>query len=113
MNMKQEKVSIGGGSEQYRCTANTSGDLTLRMKGIDDELELIEIELKRVFYLPHFNKKIISVPRLTEDGYEFRFKNQFCHINLPSGGAMKISAANDKMHYLHILKTTQSRNLCC
>ena len=97
-------MTITEGSDISKCTATASGDLILSMEGVSNKPKVVEIKLKRVFYLPTFNKKIIIVPKLIDDGYDFKFKNQCCYINLPEGGTMIIPASADRLFYIHLIR---------
>ena len=44
------------------------------------------IVLKKVFYVPQFKTKIISVKKLTKNGYDVTFSKNFCKVTMPRQG---------------------------
>lgn len=86
MNVKKDKARIIV-MESLACQALDSGTLTLQVKNIPVEIHMV---LKRVFIVPAFNKKIISISRLITDGFEVTFKDTQCILKIPRGGGMSI-----------------------
>ena len=61
------------------------------------------VNLNRVFYVPQFNKKVISVPRLSDEGYHFTFKGKACEVHLPNGGIYTVQSSIDTLYYWNVV----------
>ena len=70
------------------------------MEGLPPDLS---VTLHRVFYVPQFNKKVISVPKLSEEGYLFTFRGRTCDVTLPNGGVLSVQCSCDNLYYLNVV----------
>ena len=66
----QTKIVVAQNSS---CMTTTSGTLTLRVVGFPEGEHMV---LDRVFVIPEFNKRIISLKQLTRQGFKLGFKNR-------------------------------------
>ena len=89
------KITVGNNAQ---CVAECSGSIYLQIKYLPSRYVL---ELHKVFYVPSFGKKIISVPQLTREGYSLTFRERFCDMHLRNGGMLTISHNRDGMYYIY------------
>ena len=68
---------------------------------IDGMKEDNYIVLKKVFYVPQFKTKIISIKKLTKNGYDVTFSKNFCKVTTPRQGGT-ITIFNNKAGLNHL-----------
>ena len=56
-----------------------------------------------MFYVPEFIKKLISVPKLSEDGYNSTFKGISCEVTLPNGGMLSVQCSSVNLYYWNVI----------
>ena len=98
-NVVSDKTRIVVG-ENSSCHTEISGTLELEVEGFPKGLV---VNLNRVFYVPQFNKKVISVPRLSDEGYHFTFKGKTCEVHLPNGGIYTVQSSIDNLYYWNVV----------
>ena len=79
------KITVGNNAQ---CVSECFGSIYLQLKHLPPRYMF---ELHKVYYVPLFGKKIISVPQLTQHGYSLTFREQFCDMQLKNGGMLTIS----------------------
>ena len=96
------KITVGNNAQ---VVAECSGLIYLQLKHLSSRYVF---ELHKVYYVPSFGKKIISIPQLTRHGYSLTFREQYCDMQLKNGGMLTISHSRDRMYYIygkHMTKT--------
>lgn len=88
--------------ENSSCPTLTSGTLNLTLDTHDEGIDRLPLE--RVFLVPMFNKKVISIPLLIERGYSFVFKGRYCMIIAPDRKYLQVGAGKDHLFYINILR---------
>src|SRR5688572_3030932 len=58
------------------------------------------ITINRVFLVPEFNKKIISIPQLVEQGYKVCFSSNGSKIFFPNGSILTVPQLPDGLFYI-------------
>jgi hypothetical protein len=87
--------------------AKKSGDLHLKVKGMNQRVELSDTLL-----IPDFVKNIVSIKKLTEKGNVFMMKKDCATLTNPQGDVINLHIGKDGMAYLvaepdsTVLKTT-------
>src|SRR6478735_9159877 len=99
-----ETICLNLTSGQGCSNVQMSGRLNLKIDNADG-IKLITLD--RVFLVPTFAKKVISIPRLVDYGYHFVFKKKVCLIIAPDRKFIQILASVDGMFYLSILRRFQ------
>ena len=72
--------------------------MILHIKGMRENDRIV---LKKVFFVPQFKTKIISVKRLTKNGFNVSFSKDQCKMTMPRQGGV-IVIPNDKAGLHHL-----------
>ena len=89
------KITFGNNAQ---VVAECSGSIYLQLKHLPSRYVF---ELHKVYYVPSFEKKIISILQLTRHGYSLTFREQYCDMQLKNGGMLTISYSRDGMYYIY------------
>ena len=95
------KVVVGDNSS---CQAQYSGTLDLGLSNHGGDFHIV---VNKVYYVPTFNKKVLSAGRMIEQGYNFTLKEKVCGIHFPDGRTLTIKASKDKLFYITVKRHHQ------
>lgn len=94
-------------AENLFVKTTVSGSMILRVQGMKENDEII---LERVFYVPESKAKIISIRRLTDEGYCVIFSKSRCDIRTPRGqGTIVIEGDAEGLNFLQAEALNQSQ----
>lgn len=92
----EQNVKLGDGKYTY-VLGFGSGDIPL----LDNNNNLVTVQVKNVLYVPVLEENLLSVRKLTKEGFEVYFKNNTCSINKNN----KVVALADMLGNLYKLRT--------
>ena len=95
-NIKQDKTKIIVGKSSS-CKTQFSGDLQLVIQAPKGP---VNMTLKQVFYVPQFNKSIISIPQIAQQGFSVCFNDKQSRILFPDNSVLKLPIQKDGLYYL-------------
>lgn len=100
-DQKLERIKIVVGKNSS-CFAQSSSTVNLKFYTHDEGIRLLS--LRRVFLVPMLNKKVISIPLLIREGYNFVFKGCHCLIIAPDNRYMTLRASDDHLFYIIMIR---------
>ncbi|KXJ42089.1 hypothetical protein RP20_CCG028238 [Aedes albopictus] len=93
-NPYAEKVSVADGR-----TVKAKGSGTGRIIGRGLEGEIVDIKVKELLYVPELSTNVLSVSRMTDEGYYVQFGPKDCRI-LDGGIVVAVGEKIDGLYYL-------------
>lgn len=103
---KNKKCDVHTATEHFVESGGT-GDVVVKVKLKDSKLN--DIKLKDTILVPRFRNNLLSVSRMTDNGYTVTFKKKHAIVNRHDGSTALIAKRQDQLYIVD--EAEQSRAL--